>query len=158
MYNYILYHENSHLVIHLNQLKSKNLTLKDNAKNLLSSIKILLFRPEVNDEDYFELIRAKFIKYFYINFFSFFPLNKMIWLYGQYNLLLYEDIDLLFFTNNIAESYNRMLNNLYIGNIKSFHNFKNSFNDFVEIYSKSKRKYISNCIFCYTSIRRSYKN
>ena len=154
MYNYILYHENSHLVIHLNQLKSKNLTLKDNAKNLLSSIKILLFRPEVNDEDYFELIRAKymaiypkFIKYFYINFFSFFPLNKMIWLYGQYNLLLYEDIDLLFFTNNIVEFYNRKLNNLYIGNIKSFHNFKNSINDLVEVYSKSKRKYISNCIF-----------
>ena len=86
----------------------------------------------------------KFIKYFYKNFFISFPLNKMIWLYDQYNFLLYEDVNLLFFTNNIVESCNRTLNNHYIGNIKSFQNFKNSINDLVEIYSKSKRKYISN--------------
>ena len=73
------------LVIHLNQLRSKNLTLKENAKNLLSSMKILLFMPVAHAKDYFELIRAKyialfpkFIKYFYINFLIFFSLNKMI--------------------------------------------------------------------------------
>ena len=92
--------------------------------------------PTANAKDYFKLIRTKymaifsnFIKYFYINFFISFPLNKMIWLYDQYSFLLYEDVDLLFFINNKIESCNRTLNNHYIGNIKSFHNFKNYIND-----------------------------
>ena len=83
------FHINLRLVIHLNQLRSKNLTLKENAKNLLSLMKILLFMPVANVKDYFKLIRAKymalfpkFIKY-YKNFFISFPLNKMIWLYEQ---------------------------------------------------------------------------
>ena len=68
----------------------------------------------------------------------------MIWLYDQYNLLLFEDNEILFFTNNIVETCNRSLNNHYIGNIKSFNNFKNSINDLIEIYSRTNRKYKEN--------------
>lgn len=65
MYYYnLLFHIILRLVIHLNQLRSKNLTLKENGKNLLSSIKILLFMPVVNAKDYFELIRAKYMALF----------------------------------------------------------------------------------------------
>ena len=138
------------LVIHLGALRSKNLSLKEHAKNLLSSMKILLFLPLSYTQDYFELIRKKhmtifpkFIKYFYKNFFMSFPLNRMIWVYDQYNMLLFEDPELLFFTNNIVESCNRTLNKHYLGNVKSFNSFRNAIDNIVEIYSGSKRKYYS---------------
>ena len=113
-------------------------------------MKILLFLPLSYTQEYFELIRNKymtiypeFIKYFYKNFFMSFLLNKMIWVYDQYNMLLFEDPELLFFTNNIVESCNRTINNLYLGNVKSFNSFRNAIDNILEIYSTSKRKYNS---------------
>ena len=65
----------------------------------------------------------------------------MIWVYDQYNMLLFEDPEFLFFINNIVESCNRTLNNHYLDNVKSFNSFRNTIDNIVEIYSGSKRKY-----------------
>ena len=115
------------IVIHLTEIRSKNLEKKEMAKNLLANMKILLFIPQTDIINYFELIREKycsvfpkFIKYFYKNFFIAFPMNKLIWNYYYYANLFYNDNQLLFFTNNVVESCNRSLNGFYIGGIKNF--------------------------------------
>ena len=51
-------------VIHLGALRSKNLSYKENAKNVLSYMKFLLFLPLSYTQEYFELIRSKYISEF----------------------------------------------------------------------------------------------
>lgn len=67
-------------------------------------------------------------------------------------------VKFLFFTNNIVETCNRSLNNHYIGNIKSFNNFRNSINDLIEIYSKTNRKYKENLFSVTKAIAYYAKN
>ena len=85
------------LVIHLPQIRSKNKESKELAKNLLADMKILLFLPQRDIYQFFDLIKnryyeifPKFIKYFYKNFFMEFPLNRLYWNY-YYTNLSYDD-------------------------------------------------------------------
>ena len=114
------------LVIHLPEIRSKNIEKKEQAKNLLSNKKSLLFIPQTDIINYFELIREKyysifpkFNKYFYKNFFIAFPMNKLLWNYYYLNSI-YNDNQLLFLTNNVVESCNRTLNSFYIKRYKKF--------------------------------------
>ena len=119
------------------------------AKNLLANMKILLFIPQTDIINYFELIREKyysifpkFIKYFYKNFFIAFPMNKLLWnYYYYYSNLFYNDNQLLFFTNNVVESCNRSLNSFYIGGIKNFSLFEYSINQIINLYEKNHNSY-----------------
>ena len=61
-------------------------------------MKILLFIPQTDIINYFELIRKKyysifpkFIKYFYKNFFISFSMNKLLWNYYYYSNSIYKD-------------------------------------------------------------------
>ena len=45
--------------------------------------------------------------------------------------------DILFYTNNIVESFNNNLNKKFIGFAKTMHNFKNALNDVINLYEMS---------------------
>ena len=122
------------LVIHLPEIRSKNLEKKEMVKNLLANMKILLFIPQTDIINYFELIREKyyskfpkFIKYFYKNFFIAFPMNKLIWNYYYYANLFYNDNQLLFFININYFIKNNNINKLII------------FKDLIKIYEDYAR-------------------
>ena len=45
--------------------------------------------------------------------------------------------DILFYTNNIVESFNNNLNNKFKGFTKTMHNFKNALTDVINLYEMS---------------------
>jgi hypothetical protein len=55
----------------------------------------------------------------------------------NYNTLIENKLDnqILFYTNNIVESYNRTLNKKYIGYCKTIFNFKNAIKDVIYLYN-----------------------
>jgi len=116
----------------IKDLKSKD-KKKEQAKNLLANIKLLAFVPLEQLDEFFNLIVTKykdryldFLNYFYKTYIKnnkdgiFSPNN---W---NYNTLIVNNINnnILFFTNNITESFNRTLNKKYIGFTKTMYNFK----------------------------------
>lgn len=111
-------------------------------------MKILLFIPQKDIRNYFELIRKKyyeffpkFIKYFYKIFIIDFPLNKFYWNYYYYANLCFHENDILFFTNNIVESANRSINSFYICSIKNFSLFEKSTYDIIDLYEHKHKRY-----------------
>ena len=112
-------------------------------------MKILLFLPLTDIQNYFDLIRIKyydtfpkFIKYFYKYFFKEFPLNKLYWNYYYYANLASDGYDSLFFTNNVVESSNRTINKLFIGAIKNVSLFEYTINQFIDLYEYEHKQYL----------------
>ena len=96
-------------------------------------------------EDFFDLISTKykdkykeFLDYFHKTYIknkkkeSIFNPNN--W---NYNTLIVNNINnnILFFINNITESFNRTLNKKYIGFTKTMYNFKNAIIDTITLYT-----------------------
>ena len=55
----------------------------------------------------------------------------------NYNYLIINNIDdkILFYTNNIVESFNRTLNKKYVGMYKTIFNYKNALIDIISFYN-----------------------
>ena len=66
--------------------------------------------------------------------------DKKIWNFSQ---VISNNInnDLIFYTNNIVESFNSVLNKKFVGFCKTLYNYKNSLIDVISIY-EIKNKYI----------------
>lgn len=137
------YHIIQRCVKHLPQIRSKNTNIKQKAKDLLNNIKILLFIDTNNIEKYYnKIINAykndfyKFIKYFYINYFNRFPFSERIWNYSIINMMLIDNPNIIFYTNNLVKSTNRTLNNKYRGICKTFCNFEYAIYELIDYFEK----------------------
>ena len=127
----------------LPELRSKNNTLKKYANDLLANIRLLCFIPLNNFKEFYKLILDKyrckfpvFFKYFEKNYIKGRVLDKKQW---NYNNIITNNLnnDLLFYTNNIVESFNNNLNKKFIGFAKTMHNFKNALTDVINLYEMS---------------------
>ena len=116
---------------------------KNLAKDCLSNIKLLCFIPLNNFKTFYKLILDKyrckfpsFFKYFDKNYIKGRVLDKKQW---NYNNIITNNLnnDILFYTNNIVESFNNNLNKKFIGFAKTMHNFKNALNDVINLYEMS---------------------
>ena len=74
------------------------------------------------------------IRYFDKNFFKSFPLNEKIWNYNISLLYFIDNHDDIFFTNNLIETINRILNNKYKGICKTFYNFEYAKNELFKYF------------------------
>ena len=108
------------IVKRLPDLKSKTKE-KKKAKNLISNIKLLIFILYAKIDSFYKLIKNKDNKS-YPDFFIYFEkyylyskkFSKEIW---NYSNIIFNNLinNIIFFTNNICESFNRTLNKKYIG-------------------------------------------
>lgn len=107
---------------------------------MLSNIKLLCFIPLNKIDGFFKLIKdkyrtkfPKFFKYFERNYINGSVLAIKSW---NYNTIISNNInnDILFYTNNIVESFNYNLNIKFIGFCKTMHNFKNALKDVINLY------------------------
>ena len=106
-----------------------------------SNIKLLSFISYAKIDFFYKLIKNKYNKS-YFNFFIYFEkyylsfkkFSKEIW---NYNNIIFNNLNnnIIFFTNNICESFNRTLNKKYIGYCKTMYNFKKSILDIIDIYT-----------------------
>ena len=142
------YHIVKRIIKHLPQLKNKNESIKNKAKDLFSNVKLLLFLNVNKLKEFFQLIInkyekdfPKFIKYFYTNFFKRYPLNDLCWNYDLNFIFEENSIDDFFLTNNICESTNRLLNMNYKGVCKSVKNFEDAIIALINLYN-DKNTYI----------------
>ena len=117
--------------------------IKNLAKDCLSNIKLLCFIPFNNFDGFYKLILDKFrckfpafFKYFNKNYIKGKLLDKKQWNYGNIISKNFNN-DILFYTNNIVESFNNNLNNKFIGFTKTMHNFKNALTDVINLYEMS---------------------
>jgi len=127
----------------LPELKNRNKNIKNTSKNLLSNIKLLCFIPLSIVEDFYEKINQKYGKK-YKNFFKYFQKQYITNKYfdiskWNYNTLIENNLDnqILFYTNNIVESFNKTLNKKYLGYCKIIYNFKNAFKDIIYPYNSN---------------------
>ena len=127
------------LIIHLKNIKSKNKLIRRNARNLLFNMKILIFIDNEKIEEFFELIKSqyyknykKFLDYFEKQYLKTGLFSDKNWNYSSF-LKGEEDIQLYFFTNNVAETLNRTINNFYKNSRKTFYNFQNCINKIIKI-------------------------
>ena len=138
-----------HFIVNISKrikdLKSKEKKKKESAKNLLANIKLLAFIPLDLINGFFNLIEEKyknnnkkFFEYFHKTYLnkknkqSIFNPNN--W---NYNTQIVNSMNnnILFYTNNITESFNRTLNKKYIGFCKTMYNFKNAILDTIILYT-----------------------
>ena len=106
---------------------------KEKVKNLLSNFKLLSFIPYAKIDSFYKLIKNKYNKS-YPEFFIYFEkyylsskkFSKEIW---NYSNIIFNNLNnnIIFFTNNICESFNRTLNKKYIGYCKTMYNFKKKY-------------------------------
>ena len=137
------FHFMENIIKHFNEIRSNNKTIKNLAKDCLSNIKLLCFIPLNNFKTFYKLILDKyrckfpsFFKYFDKNYIKGRVLDKKHW---NYNNIITNNLnnDILFYTNNIVESFNNNLNKKFIGFAKTMHNFKNALNDVINLYEMS---------------------
>lgn len=146
------------IVKHFKELKSKVKNIKKFAKDCLANVKLLSFIPYNNIDNFYNLLKSKY-RVTFKSFFSYFEKNyikgrvfdKKIWNFSQVisnNL----NNDLIFYTNNIVESFNSVLNKKFVGFCKTLYNYKNSLIDVISIYDM-KSKYKEKKNINYTCIR-----
>jgi len=110
------------------------------AKDCLSNFKLLCFIPLNQIENFYNLIKAKYGVIFR-NFFDYFTKNyikgklydKTIWNYYTAIPNNLND-DILYFTNNIVESFNSIINNKFIGFCPAMYNYKNTLTEVISLY------------------------
>lgn len=109
------FHFISNIVKKLPDLKSKNKNKKKIALDLLANFKLLCFVKRETITEFFNKIKNKynnnyssFLKKFEKTYFKSNPFNGLYW---NYNPALINNLDnsIMFYTNNICESYNRTL-------------------------------------------------
>ena len=127
------------LIIHLKNIKAKNKLIRRNARNLLFNMKILIFIDNEKIEQFFELIKRqyyknnkKFLDYFEKQYLKTGLFKDKNWNYSSF-LKGEEDTQLYFYTNNVAETLNRTINNFYKNSRKTFYNFQNCINKIINI-------------------------
>ena len=110
------FHFMQNQIKYLPELRSKNKTLKNYAKDLLANIRLLCFVKLDKINLFYQDIKnkygvkfPKYFKYFDKNYFEEKSRFQKIW---NYNEIIYDNLnnDMLFITNNICESMNRTLN------------------------------------------------
>ena len=100
----------------------------------------MAFIPLNNLDSFYKLIKAKyksdnknFFEYFDKYYMGSFKFKKEMWNYNQ-TILSNINNNIIFYTNNICESFNRTLNKKYIGYCKTMFNFKMCLYDILQIY------------------------
>ena len=144
------------IVKRLPGLKSKTKEKKEKSKNLFSNIKLLIFIPYAKIDSFFKLIKNKYNKS-YSDFFIYFEnyylsskkFSKVIWNYCN---IIFNNLNnnIIFFTNNICESFNMTLNKKYIGYCKAMYYFKKSIfilKIFIKCIVNIRKKYIFRSCF-----------
>ena len=123
------------------ELRNKNKKIKNLAKDLLSNIKLLCFVNKNNIIPFFQKMKDKYEDDFQ-NFFKKFekiyiksnPYNELYWNYNS-AIINNSNNDIMFFTNNFCERYNRTLNLKFISGCKSIYNFERSLKEFITLYN-----------------------
>ena len=141
------YHFMVNIIKHLPELKSKNKTIKTLAKDCLANIKLLSFIPLNYFDSFYKLIYnkyqvkfPKFFIYFKKNYINGKIFDKSIW---NYTNVINNNInnDIIFFTNNIVESFNSIINKKLVGFCKTMLNYKRALLEVLSIY-QMKTQYI----------------
>ena len=141
------YHFMVNIIKHLPELKSKNKTIKTLAKDCLANIKLLSFIPLNYFDSFYKLIYnkyqvkfPKFFIYFKKNYINGKIFDKTIW---NYTNVINNNInnDIIFFTNNIVESFNSIFNKKLVGFCKTMLNYKRALLEVLSIY-QMKTQYI----------------
>ena len=112
----------------------------------MANFKLLSFIPLDLVDNFFNLIKSKYGTIFR-NFLTYFKKNyikgrifyKNVWNYNNFvsnNL----NNDIIFFTNNIVESFNSVLNKKFVGFCRTMFNYKNNLIDVLSLYNM-KDKY-----------------
>ena len=104
------------------------------------------------------------------NFFSYFEkyylknnkFKKEMWNYSKVILNNINNNNLIFYTNNICESFNRTLNKKYIGYCKTMYNFQMCIYDIINFYNnheqyKSKKISITRALEHYAKIQNHFE-
>ena len=134
------YHFMVNIIKHLPEIRSKTKTLKNLAKDVLANIKILCFIPLNKLDSFYKLIVnkyrvkfPKFFKYFNKNYINGRIFDKTIWNYS--NVILNSlNNDIIFFTNNIVESFNSIINKKLVGFCKTMFNYKRALLEVITLY------------------------
>ena len=141
------YHYMVNITKHIPELKSKNKSLKLIAKDCLANIKLLSFVPLSKFNNFYNLIVdkyrvkiPKFFKYFEKNYIRGKIFDKTIW---NYTKAINNNInnDIIFYTNNIVESFNSIINKKLIGLCRTMYNYKRALVEVISLY-EMKDKYI----------------
>ena len=142
---------------------------KEKAKILFSNFKLLSFIPYAKIDSFYKLIKNKYNKS-YPEFFIYFEkyylsskkFSKEIW---NYSNIIFNNLNnnIIFFTNNICESFNRTLNKKYIGYCKTMYNFKKNILDIIDIYTmhceyKEKNISLTRALAYYVKINNCFLN
>ena len=142
------FHYIQRLIKHLKEINSKKNSIKEEAKNLLANLKLIVFLPEKEINGFFNKKKKKyknkfnhFLKYYERSFFNTIPYKDNLWCYYKIRNSL--DNEIYFFTNNISESTNRTLNINYVGGCHSFFNFLKALSDLINIF-ENKETYDEN--------------
>ena len=131
----------------LPEIRSKNKTIKEYAKDCLANIRLLCFVDHEKINNFYKDIKdkyrtkfPKYFKYFDANYMNENSRFKKIW---NYNDAFSNNMDnhILFYTNNICESMNRTINMKFIGGCKTFFNFKNCILDIIDMYNMNTKVY-----------------
>ena len=126
-------------------------------------MKILIFIDNEKIEHFFELIKRqyyknnkKFLDYFEKQYFKTGLFKDNNWNFSSF-LKGEEDTQLYFYTNNVAETLNRTINNFYKNSRKTFYNFQNCINKIIELYD-NHTDYIEKNISITRVLAWYYKN
>ena len=105
-------------------------------------MKLLEFVPLSVLDTFYNLIKSKFKndnKKFFEYFDKYYMGNRKfkreLWNYNN-TILSNSNREIVFYANNICESFNRTLNKKYIGYCKTMYNFKMCIYDILQIYEK----------------------
>ena len=141
------FHYMQNVIRHFKEIKRKNKTIKDLAKDCLANIRMLAFIPYNKINSFYNELKNKYrvkfpalFKYIDKNYINENSIYSNIWNYNQ-NIDININNDIMFYTNNICESINRTLNSKFVGGCKTFYNFKNSIIDIIDLYKNNTRIY-----------------
>ena len=134
------------LIKHVPEIKSKNKKIKLEAEELLINIKYLFFINNEKLEYFYSKIKKKFnnnfkkfIKYFDNTYMFRGLFSDRNWNYYNYSINT-NSTDYYFFTNNICESNNKILNSKFIGYCNSYYSFFKAIKNLIDYY-KTKEEY-----------------
>ena len=112
--------------------------------DLFANIKLLCFVDITNIKNFYNEIKykyrvkfPKFFKYFDKFYLSSKPFCDLDWNYNT-SILNNENNDILFFTNNICESANLILNSKFIVACKTLFHFQKAITEVIKLYNNKK--------------------
>ena len=115
---------------HFLEIRCKNKTLKNIAKDCLANIRLLYFIHLNKIDNFYNEIKnkyrvkfPKFFKYFDNNYIKENSIYSIIWNYIEY-ISNNTNNDIMIYTNNIYESINRSLNSIFFWLLQNFLQFQ----------------------------------